>query len=58
LPKSALEVVDFNQLLQEFQGRVQGGVVQGDRFPKESDIPAVPGLPQGVFQSSNFPVRF
>jgi len=52
LPKSALEVVDFNQLLKEFQGRVQGGVVQGDRFN------AVPGVPQGVFQSENFPVRF
>ena len=47
LPKSALEVVDFNQLLQEFQGRTQGGARQ---FAAQPAVPA-------VFQSANFPSR-
>merc|ERR1711953_95760 len=49
IPKSALEVVDFNQLLQEFQGRsLSGG---NSQFSPE---PAVPP----VFQTNNFPARF
>merc|ERR1712003_150708 len=45
LPKSALEVVDFNQLLQEFQGG------RASQFPAQPAVPA-------VFQSSNFPTRY
>ena len=45
LPKSALEVLDFNQLLQEFQGG------RGSQFPAQPAVPA-------VFQASNFPTRY
>merc|ERR1711892_506866 len=62
LPKSALGVVDFNQLLKEFQGRPavpSGRSSNPQRFapaPQQS-FSAQPAVP-GVFQSANFPVRF
>ena len=58
LPKSALEVVDFNQLLQEFQGRQSSGVPPAPRrFAAQPAVPPAPSAPR-VFQSPNFPARF
>jgi len=63
LPKSALEVVDFNQLLKEFQGRTatpSRSSSNPQRFaqaPRQQNFAAQPAVP-GVFQSANFPVRF
>jgi len=60
LPKSALEVVDFNQLLKEFQGRPSQPRSNPQRFapaPQQPSFAAQPAVP-GVFQSANFPVRF
>jgi len=60
LPKSALEVVDFNQLLKEFQGRTPAPSSNPQRFapaPRQQNFAAQPAVP-GVFQSANFPVRF
>jgi len=60
LPKSALEVVDFNQLLKEFQGRPTQQRSNPQRFapaPQQPSFAAQPAVP-GVFQSANFPVRY
>jgi len=60
LPKSALEVVDFNQLLKEFQGRPTQPRGDPQRFapaPQQPSFAAQPAVP-GVFQSTNFPVRY
>merc|ERR1712106_468697 len=62
LPPSALEVVDFNELLGVFQG--QGGS-SGQRFSSGSSrgFPAQAAVPQrntqglAVFQPQNFPAR-
>merc|ERR1719370_973051 len=60
LPKSALEVEDFNQLLKEFQGRPTQPRGDPQRFapaPQQPSFAAQPAVP-GVFQSTNFPVRY
>jgi len=59
LPASALEVVDFNELLGVFQGQGSPQRQQAGRgFAPQPQPPRSPqGLP-GVFHSSNFPVRF
>jgi hypothetical protein len=61
LPPSALEVVDFNELLGVFQG--QGGST-GQRFSSTNrGFPAQAAVPQrntqglAVFQPQNFPAR-
>merc|ERR1712060_459656 len=63
LPPSALEVVDFNELLGVFQG--QGGS-SGQRFSSTGSsrgFPAQAAVPQrntqglAVFQPQNFPAR-
>merc|ERR1719348_1857153 len=54
LPKSALEVVDFNQLLKEFQGRPTQPRSNPQRFapaPQQPSFAAQPAVP-GVFQSA------
>jgi len=70
LPKSALEIVDFNQLLQEFQGSQQqrgraSQQQQQDSFParflseqQQQQQQVVPAFQQARFSTNNFPVRF
>jgi hypothetical protein len=71
LPKSALEIVDFNQLLQEFQGSQQPGRsaiphrFQGEeqqqqlnQFPVQQQQQVLPAFQQARFSNNNFPVRF
>jgi hypothetical protein len=72
LPKSALEIVDFNQLLQEFQGsqqqrgRATQQQQQQDSFParflseqqQQQQQVVVPAFQQARFSTNNFPVRF
>ena len=69
LPKSALEIVDFNQLLQEFQGSQQQHTARarfpGDQQQQQNQFPVqqqqqavVPAFQQARFSTNNFPVRF
>jgi hypothetical protein len=68
LPKSALEIVDFNQLLQEFQGSQQQrgrATQQQESFParflseqQQQQQQVVPAFQQARFSTNNFPVRF
>merc|ERR1739848_557008 len=59
LPKSALEIVDFNQLVQEFQGSLRPQAQATNTFSQNNA--AVFSNPQNTqtrFSTNNFPVRF
>ena len=50
LPASALEIVDFNQLVQEFQGSQRG---QGRQLQQQQQ-----SFPAQRFSTDNFPIRY